>query len=61
MEMIYITTLNENVYSSSTIYAVLFVICFINISISSAYFYCHWYLKKVIRVNTSANTEKVIS
>ena len=59
--MIYITTLNEKVYSSSTIYAILFVICFINISISSAYFYRQWYLKKVIRVNTSANTEKVIS
>ena len=56
-EMIYNGNLNdhEKVCNSCTIYTVLFVIAFlIIISISSAFIYFHWYLKKD---NTIINTE----
>ena len=47
--MIYYTTTNEKVCNSCIIYIVLFVIAFIKIiGISRAYFYFHWYLKKVL-------------
>ena len=47
--MIYKSTLNdyEKICSSYTVYIVLFVIFFIiSISISSAFIYFHWYLKR---------------
>ena len=41
----------RNVCNSCTIYIALFVIAFlIIIGISSAYFYFHWYLKKILLV-----------
>ena len=49
--MIYNGTLNDyrKVCNSCTIYLILFVIFFIiSISIGTACFYFHWYLKKVI-------------
>ena len=50
--MIYNGTVNDyrNVCNSCTMYTVLFAIFLvIGISISSAFIYFHWYLKKVIR------------
>ena len=62
--MIYQETLNDygKVCNLCTIYILLFAIVFlINIGISSAYLYFHWYFKKSnVGVNTSVNTETVI-
>ena len=56
--MIYDSTLNDykKIYSPCTVCLILFVIAFLmNIGISSAYFYFHWYLKindiNIININ----------
>ena len=52
----------QKIRNSCTIYIALFVILFfIIISISSAYIYCYWYLKKYnANITNIANTETVI-
>ena len=61
--MIYNATLNDygGVYNSCIIYIVLFVtFLIISISISSAFVYFHWYLKKDNITNINPGTAKII-
>ena len=60
--MIYNATLNEKICKSCTIYIVLLVIIFItSISISSAFIYFDWYLRRSnTGLNTTVNNETVI-
>ena len=59
-EMIYDTTLNEKVCNSCTIDIVLLVIFFtVNISNSSLFIYCLWYLKRRYTESTIYQTYKM--